>query len=142
GLDHSSGDAAVIIDADLQDPPELIPEMIESWNNGYDVTYATRKSREGESGVKKATAYAFYRLMNQISRVKIPEDTEDYRLLSRRAVDSLLQLREQHRFMKGLFTWIGYPQTGIPYQRDRRYAGTTKWSYWRLWNFALEGVTS
>jgi glycosyltransferase involved in cell wall biosynthesis len=142
GLDHSKGAAVILIDADLQDPPELIPRMIEEWQSGFDVVYATRTSREGESGIKKATAYLFYRVINQISRVKIPEDTGDYRLLSRRAVDALGKLREQHRFMKGLFTWIGYPQKGIPYERDARYAGTTKWNYWNLWNFALEGITS
>jgi glycosyltransferase involved in cell wall biosynthesis len=142
GLDHSRGAAVVLIDADLQDPPELIPRLIAEWQSGYDVVYATRLSREGESRLKKATAYVFYRVINQISRVKIPADTGDYRLLSRRAVDALLKLREQHRFMKGLFTWIGYPQKGVPYRRDPRYAGETKWNYWRLWNFALEGVTS
>ena len=142
GLDYSSGDATVVIDADLQDPPELIPQLIDEWRNGYDVVYATRFERQGESRLKKATAYGFYRFINQISRVKIPADTGDFRLLSRRAVESLRQLREHHRFMKGLFTWIGYPQKGISYQRDPRYAGTTKWSYWRLWNLALEGITS
>lgn len=142
GLDYSKGAAVVLIDADLQDPPELIPQFIDEWRNGYDVVYATRMSREGESGLKKATAYIFYRVINQISRVKIPADTGDYRLLSRRAVDALGKLREQHRFMKGLFTWIGYPQKGIPYHRESRYAGTTKWNYWNLWNFALEGITS
>jgi polyisoprenyl-phosphate glycosyltransferase len=142
GLDHSKGAAVVLIDADLQDPPELIPQFIKEWKNGYDVVYATRMSREGESRFKKATAYIFYRVINQISRVKIPADTGDYRLLSRRAVNALGKLREQHRFMKGLFTWIGYPQKGIPYHRDSRYAGTTKWNYWNLWNFALEGITS
>jgi polyisoprenyl-phosphate glycosyltransferase len=142
GLDHATGDAAIVIDADLQDPPELIPRLIEEWKNGFDVVYATRTSREGESRVKKLTAYLFYRTINQISRVKIPEDTGDFRLLSRRAVDALGKLREQHRFMKGLFTWIGFPQTGVSYERDSRYAGTTKWNYWNLWNFALEGITS
>jgi glycosyltransferase involved in cell wall biosynthesis len=142
GLDHSQGEAVILIDADLQDPPELIPQLIEEWNNGYDVVYATRISRDGESRIKKATADLFYRVINQISRVKIPADTGDYRLLSRRAVDALGKLREQHRFMKGLFTWIGYPQKGVPYHRESRYAGTTKWNYWNLWNFALEGITS
>ena len=142
GLDHSRGAAVILIDADLQDPPELIPRLIEEWKSGYDVVYATRLSREGDSRLKKATAYAFYRIINQISRVKIPADTGDYRLLSRRAVDALLKLREQHRFMKGLFTWIGYPQKGVPYRRDARRGGESKWNYWRLWNFALEGVTS
>ena len=142
GLDHTNGDAVVVIDADLQDPPELIPELIRHWSDGYDVVYAKRVSRDGESRIKKATAYAFYRLIQVINRVRIPEDTGDYRLLSRRAVDSLIQLREQHRFMKGLFAWIGYPQKAVPYHRDHRFAGQTKWNYWKLWNFALEGITS
>lgn len=142
GLDHSSGDAVVVIDADLQDPPELIPELLSHWREGYDIVYAKRTVREGESFLKKATARMFYRLIQGVSRVKIPEDTGDFRLLSRRAIDSLSQLREQHRFMKGLFAWIGYPQKAVLYQRDRRYAGETKWNYWRLWTLALEGFTS
>ncbi len=142
GLDYALGAAVVVIDADLQDPPELIPELIKQWREGYDVVYATRVARGGESYLKKATASAFYRLIQNVSRVKIPADTGDFRLLSRRAVDALKQLREQHRFMKGLFAWIGYPQTSVPYRRDPRFAGVTKWNYWRLWNFALEGITS
>ena len=142
GLDHVSGDAVVIIDADLQDPPELIPEMLKYWTDGYDVVYAKRISRDGESRIKQGTAYAFYRVIQKVSRVKIPEDTGDYRLLSRRAVDALRQLREQHRFMKGLFAWIGYPQKAVMYKRDGRFAGQTKWNYWKLWNFAIEGITS
>ncbi len=142
GLDHARGDAVIVIDADLQDPPELIPTLVARWREGFDVVYATRIAREGETFFKKATARLFYRLMQRVSHVKIPENTGDFRLLSRRAVDALKQLREQHRFMKGLFTWIGYPQIGVPYRRDPRYAGKTKWNYWRLWNFALEGITS
>lgn len=142
GLDHASGDAVIVIDADLQDPPELIPEFLQQWREGYDVVYAQRTEREGESALKKATAYVFYRVMQRASRVKIPEDAGDFRLLSRRAVDSLKQLREQHRFMKGLFAWIGYPQKAVTFQREARAAGQTKWNYWRLWNFALEGITS
>ena len=142
GLDHSRGDAVVVIDADLQDPPELIPEMIAEWRAGYDVVYAQRTSRVGESALKKTTAHLFYRLMQRLSRVQIPADTGDFRLLSRRAVEALSGLREQHRFMKGLFAWIGYPQKAIQYQRDARYSGETKWSYVRLWNFAIEGITS
>jgi glycosyltransferase involved in cell wall biosynthesis len=142
GIDHAQGDAVVVIDADLQDPPELIPEFIKHWKQGYDVVYATRIAREGETAVKKATARAFYRLMQKVGRVRIPENTGDYRLLSRRSVNSLRQLREHHRFMKGLFAWIGYPQKSVPYQRDPRYAGKTKWNYWKLWNFAIEGITS
>ncbi len=142
GLDVARGDAAIVIDADLQDPPELIPELLRKWQDGYDVVYAQRESRAGESVTKKATAYAFYRLIQRMSRVKIPADTGDFRLLSRRALDALKQLREQHRFMKGLFAWIGFPQVGVPYRRDPRFAGDTKWNYWRLWNFALDGITS
>lgn len=142
GLDHAKGDAVVVIDADLQDPPELIPELVKCWREGYDVVYAKRVVREGESAMKKITACAFYRLMRCLSKIKIPENTGDFRLLSRRAVDSLRLFREHHRFMKGLFTWIGYPQKEITYRRDPRFAGQTKWNYWRLWNFALEGITS
>ena len=142
GLDHCRGDAAVVIDADLQDPPEVIPELIMGWRQGYDVVYAKRISRDGETYLKKTTARIFYRVIQAISRFKIPEDTGDFRLLSRRALDALNQLREQHRFMKGLFAWIGFPQKAVPYRRDARFAGETKWNYWRLWNFAIEGITS
>lgn len=142
GLDHVCGDAVIIIDADLQDPPELIPQMIEEWRHGFDVVYAQRRSRTGESALKKTTASLFYRIMQRISRVQIPIDTGDFRLLSRRAVDALAGLRERHRFMKGLFAWIGYPQKAILYDRDARHDGTSKWNYLALWNFALEGITS
>lgn len=142
GLDHAMGDAVVVIDADLQDPPELIPQLVAEWRSGIDVVYAKRTAREGESLLKKATAAAFYRLIRRVSRVEIPADTGDFRLLSRRAVEALKQLREQHRFMKGLFSWIGFPQKAVPYKRDPRFAGDTKWNYWKLWNFALEGFTS
>ncbi len=142
GLDHARGDAVVVIDADLQDPPELIPELVKTWREGYDVVYATRSAREGESLMKKATAHLFYRAIQGVSRFKIPQDTGDFRLLSRRAVNALKQFREQHRFMKGLFAWIGYPQKSVFYRRDPRFAGETKWNYWKLWNFAIEGITS
>jgi len=142
GLDHARGDAVVVIDADLQDPPEVIPELIEQWRNGFEVVYAKRTARDGESAVKKATAAGFYRLIRRVSRVQIPEDTGDFRLLSRRAVGALGKLREQHRFMKGLFAWIGFSQKAVPYRRDQRFAGESKFNYWRLWNFALEGITS
>ncbi len=142
GLDHARGDAVVVIDADLQDPPELIPELVRHWQEGHDVVYAQRSARDGESLAKRITAHVFYRVIERISEVRIPRDTGDFRLLSRRAVDALLQLRERHRFMKGLFAWIGYPQKAVPYRRDPRHAGQTKWNYWRLWNFALEGITS
>jgi glycosyltransferase involved in cell wall biosynthesis len=142
GLDHATGDAVVVIDADLQDPPELIPEFIRHFRAGCDVVYAQRTVREGESAMKKATAFIFYRLIQHVAKVKIPADTGDFRLLSRRAVDALKQLREQHRFMKGLFAWVGFPQKAVPYQREPRAAGQTKWNYWKLWNFALEAITS
>ena len=142
GLDHAHGDAVVVIDADLQDPPELIPEMLRQWQEGYDVVYAKRTSRAGESAMKKFTAHVFYRLIRRMSRVDIPPDTGDFRLLSRRAVDALVGLREQHRFMKGLFAWVGYPQKAILYERDARFDGETKWNFTGLWNFAIEGITS
>ncbi len=142
GLDHARGDAVVIIDADLQDPPELIFDLVEEWRKGHDVVFAQRTERAGESWFKKLTASSFYRLMNLTSQIEVPVDTGDFRILSRRAVEALKQLKEQHRFMKGLFAWIGYQQKAIPYSRDPRAAGTTKWNYWKLWNFALEGFTS
>jgi glycosyltransferase involved in cell wall biosynthesis len=142
GLDHACGDAVVVIDADLQDPPELIPTLIGEWRAGHDVVFAQRTARDGESLIKKVTAAAFYRVIQSVSRVPIPPDTGDFRLLSRRAVDALAQLREHHRFMKGLFAWIGFPQKAVPYRRDARFGGNTKWNYWQLWNFAIEGITS
>lgn len=142
GLDHATGDAVVIIDADLQHPPELIPKMLKNWMEGYDIVYATMVSRVGENVIKRAAKHAYYRLVRSISSVNIPENAGDYRLLSRRAVDSVKQLKEKHRFMKGLFSWIGYPQISIPYQPDRRHAGQTKWSFLDLWNLAIEGITS
>jgi len=142
GLDHASGDAVVVIDADLQDPPELIPELVKKWQEGFDVVYARRQARHGETLLKRLTSKLFYRVIQFLAPIKIPEDTGDFRLLSRRAVDALKRLREGHRFMKGLFAWIGYPQVAVYYHRNARFAGQTKWSYWRLWNFALEGITS
>lgn len=142
GLDAADADAVVVIDADLQDPPELIPELVARWQEGYDVVYATRLAREGETWLKRLTAAGFYRVMGRLSHTAIPRDTGDFRLLSRRALDAVLRLRERHRFMKGLFAWVGYRQVSVPYQRDPRHAGSSKFNYWRLWNFALEGITS
>ena len=136
------GDAVVIIDADLEDPPGLISDFLEGYRQGYDVVYGQRKARRGETLFKRATAFAFYRVIQRLTRVRIPEDTGDFRLLSRHAVDSISQLREQRRFTKGLFAWVGFPQKAVPYDLDPRFAGQTKWNYWRLWNFALEGITS
>jgi glycosyltransferase involved in cell wall biosynthesis len=142
GLNYSKGSAVVIIDVDLQDPPELIPELIQHWQEGYDVVYAKRKSRKGETCLKKTTSYLFYRLIRKLNRVDIPFDAGDFRLLSRRAVEAINSLPEQHRFMKGLFAWIGFPQIAVEYQRDPRFAGTSKWNYWDLWMLAIEGITS
>jgi glycosyltransferase involved in cell wall biosynthesis len=142
GLDVADGDAVIAIDADLQDPPEVIPLLVAEWRKGFDVVYAQRIKREGETWLKRLTARWFYRVMQSVGPIAIPCDTGDFRLLSRRAVLALRRFPEQHRFMKGLFTWIGFPQTAVRYERDARFAGESKWSYWRLWNLALEGVTS
>jgi len=142
GLDHASSDAAVVIDVDLQDPPELIPEMIAQWHAGYDVVFATRKARHGESVAKKTTANLFYRIINSMSKIDIPKDTGDFRLMSRRAYQAVNKLRERNRFMKGLFAWVGYKQKQIYFEREPRAAGTTKWNYSKLWRFALDGITS
>jgi glycosyltransferase involved in cell wall biosynthesis len=144
GLDHAAAEQAVIvIDADLQDPPEVIPDLVAAWRQGFDVAYARRRAREGETWLKKATAAAFYRVMKRIGgKVDLPADTGDFRLMSRRALDALLALREQHRFMKGLFAWVGFPSIPVLYDRAPRAAGETKWNYWRLWNLSLEGITA
>jgi polyisoprenyl-phosphate glycosyltransferase len=142
GLDHARGDAVIVIDADLQDPPELIPDMIRVWREGFDVVLMRRRSRAHESWFKKATARAFYRAIGRMGTIDIPENVGDFRLLSRRAVAALRRFPERSRFMKGLFAWIGFATREIEYDRDGRQAGVTKWNYWRLWNFAIEGITS
>jgi glycosyltransferase involved in cell wall biosynthesis len=142
GLDHAAGEVVVVIDADLQDPPELIEDFVAAWREGYDVVYAVRTVRDGETWLKKATASLFYRLMGSVSRIEIPRDTGDFRLMSRRAVDALGKLREQHRFMKGLFAWVGFPSKPVYYRRDPRHAGETSFNYVKLWNLAVEGFTS
>lgn len=142
GIDYATGEAVIPIDADLQDPPELIPKLVAKWREGYDVVYATRLRRDGESWLKRYTAHLFYRVVENITPIKIPRDTGDFRLMSRPVVEALKRLRERNRFMKGLFAWVGFKQTAVYYQRERRHAGKTKWNYWKLWNFALEGITS
>ncbi len=142
GLDHVCGDAVIIIDADLQDPPELIPNMLEAWAVGNEMVCMQRLSRDGESFLKKFTARAFYSLMGYVGQTHIPENVGDFRLMSRSVVDALNKLPERTRFMKGLFAWVGFKTCFLPYHRDARYAGVTKWNYWRLWNLALEGFTS
>ena len=142
GLDHVDAGAALILDADGQDPPELIPRFVELWREGYDDVHGTRLEREGESWLKRATAHAFYRVIGRLSKTPIPRDTGDFRLLSPRSLAALAQLRERHRFMKGLFGWVGYRRVAVPYQRDPRLGGASKFNFWKLWNFALEGITS
>ncbi|AXI32067.1 glycosyltransferase family 2 protein [Priestia megaterium] len=142
GLDYAKGDAVVIIDVDLQDPPELIPEMIKYWEQGYDDIYAKRENRAGETWLKKWTSSAFYRLLQKTTRISIQEDTGDFRLLDRRSVNALLKMRESQRYTKGLFSWIGYNKKEILYNRDPRVAGTTKWNYSKLVDLAIEGITS
>lgn len=142
GLDFSKGDAVIPMDADLQDPPEVIPELVSKWKEGYDVVYATRKKRKGDPFIKKCGAFFFYRIIRKITSVEIPPDTGDFRLISRPIVETLKTVRERHRFMKGLFSWVGFRQTSIFFDREPRRDGQTKWNYWKLWNFALEGITS
>jgi glycosyltransferase involved in cell wall biosynthesis len=142
GFDHVTGDAAVIVDADLQDPPELIPQMIKYWEEGYDDVYAKRKSRAGESWLKKKSAHFYYRLLQRFSNVPIQEDTGDFRLLDRRVIEALRQFRESERNAKGIFSWVGFNKKEILYNRDERIAGTTKWNYPKLVNLAVNGITS
>ncbi|WP_347555513.1 glycosyltransferase family 2 protein [Robbsia sp. KACC 23696] len=142
GLDEAHGDVIVPFDADLQDPPNVIPLMIEKWREGYDVVVAKRADRSTDSMMKRKTAAMFYRLHNHLSDVPIPENVGDFRLISRVVVDALTQLPETRRFMKGLFAWVGYPTATVEYAREARVAGDSKFSGWRLWNFALEGFTS
>ncbi|CAA9332988.1 MAG: Glycosyltransferase [uncultured Lysobacter sp.] len=142
GLDRIEDSAVVILDADGQDPPELIGQFVAKWREGFDDVYGTRIEREGEGWIKRATAHVFYRVIGRLSNTPIPADTGDFRLLSPRAVAALRELRERHRFMKGLFGWIGFNRTSIAYQRESRLAGASKFNLWRLWNFAIEGITS
>lgn len=142
GLDRVVDGAALILDADGQDPPELIPRFVARWREGYDDVHGTRLAREGEGWFKRASAHGFYRVMHRLSKTPVPTDTGDFRLLSPRALAALRELRERHRFMKGLFGWIGFNRIAVPYRREPRLAGRSKFNAWRLWNFALEGITS
>ena len=144
GLDNVAADsnALIVLDADGQDPPELISQFIAKWREGFDVVYGTRSQREGESWLKRATSATFYRVINSLSNIAIPADTGDFRLLSRNVLNALSQMGERQRFMKGLFAWVGFRQTALHYTRQARIAGATKFNYWRLWNLALEGITS
>lgn len=142
GFDHCQGDAVVIIDADLQDPPELIPEMIKYWEEGYHDVYAKRSSRKGETFLKKGTSFIFYRLLEKVSNVPIQKDTGDFRLLSRKALNAIQQYKETQRYTKGIFSLLGFKKKSIEYERDPRFAGKTKWNYFKLMGLAMEGITS
>lgn len=142
GFEHAAGDAVILLDADLQDPPELIPDMVAAWRAGADVVCMRRRSRAGETWFKRTSASLYYRLLNRLSRFDIPHDTGDFRLMSRRAVDALNQLPERNRYMKGLFAWIGMPTQVLLYDRDSRAAGNTKWNFTALLGLAFEGITS
>ena len=142
GLDYCKGDAVVIIDADLQDPPELIPEMIKYWEEGYDDVYAKRKSREGETWLKKFTSKMYYRVLQGFTRIEIQKDTGDFRLLDKRCVNALKKMRETQRCSKSMFSWIGYKKKEVLYDRDPRIAGKTKWNYKKLIDLAIDGITS
>ena len=142
GLDYATGDAVIFMDADLQDPPELIPEMIKYWEEGYDDVYAQRKSRAGETILKKFTSKMYYKVLQTLTSVPIQKDTGDFRLLDRRCVNALKKLRETDRNSKSMFSWIGYKKKAVVYDRDARVAGKTKWNYKKLVNLAIDGITS
>ncbi|MCW8949364.1 MAG: glycosyltransferase family 2 protein [Sedimenticola sp.] len=142
GLDHSNGDVVIPIDSDLQDPPELIPEMIAKWREGYDVVYATRTLRDMDSWFKRWSAELYYRLFNLVTDTKIPFNAGDYRLMDRRVVTTIGKMRERSRFMKGVFAWVGYRQTSVEYARPERFAGQESQSFKRLWKLAVDGIIS
>jgi glycosyltransferase involved in cell wall biosynthesis len=142
GLDSTRGDAVVIIDADLQDPPEVIPRFIEKWREGYEVVYGVREKREGETKFKLLTAGIFYRILKRLTNIDIPVDVGDFRIMSRRVVDSFLKLRERDRFIRGLVSWVGFRQIGVFYKREKRFAGETKYPLRKMIKFALDGITS
>jgi dolichol-phosphate mannosyltransferase len=142
GIELAQGDAVVLMDGDLQDPPELIEQFIEKWREGYDVVYAIRRTRKGESAFKLFTARVFYRTIKRLTKVAIPVDTGDFRLMSRRVVDALKRSPERHRFLRGLVSWVGYNQTGVEYDRDERHSGTTKYPLTKMMRFAIDGITS
>src|SRR3954452_20109179 len=142
GLEHARGDAVVMLDADLQDPPEVIPELVERWRGGADVVYAVRQSREGETRMKLATAHVFYRLMRRLAQIELPVDAGDFRLMDRRALEALLAMPERARFLRGMTVWIGFTQTAVPYAREARTAGQTKFSFRRMLRFSFDAISS
>ncbi len=142
GMDHAFGEAVVVIDADLQDPPELIMKMIEKWQEGYEVVYAKRKTRKGETFLKKQTAYLFYRLLRASTDIEIPVDTGDFRLIDRKVCNALKQVPEKNRYVRGLVSWVGFKQTAVEYDRDARFSGETKYSLRKMLKLCLDGLTS
>ncbi len=142
GLDYATGDCVIFMDADLQDPPELIPELVKYWEQGYDDVYAKRRSRKGETWLKKFTSKMYYKVLQKTTRIEIQKDTGDFRLLDRRCVNALKKLRESERNTKSMFSWIGYKKKEVLYDRDPRIAGTTKWNYIKLIDLAIDGITS
>jgi glycosyltransferase involved in cell wall biosynthesis len=142
GLHYATGAAVVPMDVDLQDPPEILPDLFEKWLEGYDVIYAIRRDRHADPWMKRLTAFGFFRLFNQVAETKIPKDTGDFRLMDRRVIQALVELPERTRFMKGLFTWVGFRQIGVEYDRHPRASGNTKWNNRRLWKLAMDGITS
>lgn len=142
GIDLAQGDAVIVMDGDLQDPPEVIPDMLAQWREGYHVVYATRRARPGDTPFKRASASLFYRLLSRLAAIEIPLDTGDFRLMSREVVNALSVMRERNRFIRGLVSWIGYPQTAVYYSRERRRHGETKFSLWQMARFAIDGIVS
>jgi dolichol-phosphate mannosyltransferase len=142
GLDHAAGDAVVVMDADLQDPPEVIPDLIARWEEGYEVVYAVRERRSGESWLKRSTASWFYRVLRRIAHVEMPLDAGDFRLVDRRAVDAFRSMRERARYVRGMFSWVGFRQIGVPYSRSERFAGEPKYSYRKSLTLAVDGLVS
>lgn len=142
GIENATGDVLVPIDVDMQDPPELIPRFLELWKQGYDIVYGARSSRKSDTYSKRTTATWFYRVFNKLSTLKIPEDAGDFRLIDKRVATVLKQIPERNRFMKGLFSWVGFSSIGVPYERPLRAEGQTKWNHWKLWNYALDGLIS
>jgi dolichol-phosphate mannosyltransferase len=142
GMDHAAGDAIVLIDSDLQDPPEIIGEFLKRWRDGYDVAYGQRTEREGETAFKRATASIFYRLLGRVTSVSIPPDTGDFRLMDRQVVEAIRRMPEQDRFVRGMVSWVGFRQVGVPYRREARFAGVSKYPFRRMLRLAIDAVVS
>ncbi len=142
GLENCTGNAAIPIDVDLQDPPEVILKFVKKWKEGYDIVYGVRSERNNDGMIKRFTALAFYKIYNFIADSPVPYNTGDFRLINRKVIDAIKNIKEKKLFMKGIFNWVGFKSIGVPYKRPERAAGKTKWNYWKLWNFALDGITA